>query len=180
MLKTGDIHPQRGYPFTYPVLQSNGIAKGGFALEYRAIRIPSSGLRVISCCSTLSMPHYSAENGGYPHTQNGDIRSLIQLFRRKELQNETFLQSTELISFHLQFFKLFLVEVLYTWLTNVLNRQHGADEEVRGLFEFRESTVAIELTLIVYEQLATQGGPARPVMPCHRLNVLTFKGCSIN
>lgn len=61
--------------------------------------------------------------------------------------------------------------MLYTWLTNVLNRQHGADEEVRGLFEFRESTVAIELTLIVYEQLASQGGPARPVMPCHRLNV---------
>lgn len=42
------------------------------------------------------------------------------------------------------------------------------------MFEFRESTVAIELTLIVYEQLASQGGPARPVMPCHRLNVLTF------
>ncbi len=34
---------------------------------------------------------YCAENGGYPPTQNGDIRSLIQLFRRKELQNETFL-----------------------------------------------------------------------------------------
>ena len=32
-----------------------------------------------------------AENGGYPPTQNGDIRSPIQLFRRKELQNETFL-----------------------------------------------------------------------------------------
>ena len=31
------------------------------------------------------------KNGGYPPTQNGDIRSLIQLFRRKELQNETFL-----------------------------------------------------------------------------------------
>ena len=34
---------------------------------------------------------YTAENGGYPPTQNGEIRSLIQLFRRKELQNETFL-----------------------------------------------------------------------------------------
>ena len=34
---------------------------------------------------------YCAENGGCPPTQNGDIRSLIQLFRRKELQNETFL-----------------------------------------------------------------------------------------
>ena len=31
-----------------------------------------------------------AENGGYPPTQNGDIRSLIQLFRRKELQNGFF------------------------------------------------------------------------------------------
>ena len=30
---------------------------------------------------------YCAENGGYPPTQNGEIRSLIQLFRRKELQN---------------------------------------------------------------------------------------------
>ena len=32
-----------------------------------------------------------AENGGYPPTQNGDIRSPIQLFRRKELRNESFL-----------------------------------------------------------------------------------------
>jgi hypothetical protein len=50
--------------------------------------------------------------------------------------------------------------VLYTWLINVLNRQHGADEEVRGLFEFREFTVAIELTLVVYEQSASHDGPA--------------------
>ena len=64
------------------------------------------------------------------------------------------------MSFHLQSFKLFLFKVLYTCLINILNRQHGANEEVRGLFEFRESTVAIELTLIVYEQSASQGGPA--------------------
>ena len=31
------------------------------------------------------------KNGGYPPTQNGYIRYLIQLFRRKELQNESFL-----------------------------------------------------------------------------------------
>jgi len=60
----------------------------------------------------------------------------------------------------MQVFKQFLIEVLYPCLINILNRQHGADEEVRGLFEFRESTVAIELTLIVYEQSASQGGPA--------------------
>lgn len=103
----------------------------------------------------------NAENGGYPSTQNGDIRSLTQLFRRKELQNETFLQSTELISFHLQSFKLFLVEVLYTCLINVLNRQYGSDEEAQWLVGVRGSTVVIGLAFVVYEQSASQGGQAR-------------------
>lgn len=56
--------------------------------------------------------------------------------------------------------KLFLVEVLYTCLINVLNRQHGSDEEAWWLFEFRESTVPIGLGLVVYEQSASQGGQA--------------------
>ena len=67
------------------------------------------------------------------------------------------------MSFHLQSFKLFLVKVLYTCLTNVLNRQHASDEEGWWLFEFRESTVEIELALVVYEQSASQGEQARPV-----------------
>lgn len=67
--------------------------------------------------------------------------------------------------------KLFLVEVLYTCLINVLSRQHGADEKVRGLFELRESTVAIGLALVVYEQSASQGGQARQSRP---VTVLTL------
>ena len=39
---------------------------------------------------TYNLYSLPAENGGYPPTQNGEIRSLIQLFRRKELQNGFF------------------------------------------------------------------------------------------
>ena len=47
--------------------------------------------KIVKMKQTFILLSALAENGEYPPTQNGDIRSLIQLFRRKELQNETFL-----------------------------------------------------------------------------------------
>ena len=37
--------------------------------------------------ATFAMPYNGAENGGYPPTQNGDIRSLFWLFSLMALQN---------------------------------------------------------------------------------------------
>ena len=46
---------------------------------------------------------------------------------------------------------------------NVLNRQHGSNEEAWWLLGLRGPMVVIGLALVVYEQSASQGGQASPI-----------------
>ena len=57
------------------------------AIKYLPIRLSTGYFDDIVECIAFTANRASVENGGYPPTQNGDIRSLFMLFTLMAMQN---------------------------------------------------------------------------------------------
>ena len=69
------------------LLSSLGICGGFFAYLRHDRKIKEQELRLNELQIKQFEKEEAAENGGYPPTQNGDIRSLFWLFSLMALQN---------------------------------------------------------------------------------------------
>ena len=67
-----------------PIYRENSISQSQQGKDRSVVCARREISRLLLLCDERQMP---AENGGYPPTQNGDIRSLFWLFSLMALQN---------------------------------------------------------------------------------------------
>ena len=74
-----------------PIYRENSISQSQQGKDRSVVCARREISRLLLLCDERQMPTHGAsqvaENGGYPPTQNGDIRSLFWLFSLMALQN---------------------------------------------------------------------------------------------